>query len=76
MTDQDRIAAAAMESLKRRGVPIFQADMPGLYVEPTVPELTFNQLVGLACERDPSFDPARVLRSNSPPGSPGTRGRF
>lgn len=60
MTPQEAIANAAMDSLTRRGVPVFKADMPGLYVGPSVPELTYGQLIALACQHDPAFDPARV----------------
>lgn len=61
--DQERVAVAAMNSLQQRGVPIMPSDMPGLYVGPSVPELTYNQLIGLACHHDPSFDPARIMRT-------------
>lgn len=61
-----------MASLTARGVPVFPSDMPGLFVGPTIPELTYRQLLDLACRHDPSFDPARVLRSNSPEAPLGT----
>lgn len=66
MSWRDDVAEAAMESLTRHGVPIFRSDMPGLFCGPTVPELTFNQLLSLCCERDPAFDPARVRPSFAP----------
>lgn len=58
--DQDRVAEAAMKTLERHGVPVCPADIPGLYCGPTMPELTFNQLLSLACNLDPAFDPGRV----------------
>jgi hypothetical protein len=66
LTDQDRIADAAMATLERHGVPVVRAEMPGLYQQAFGPELTFNQLIGLACQRDAAFNPALFRRSNSP----------
>lgn len=58
--DQDTIADPAMRALERQGIPIVRSDMPGLYVGPTAPELTYNQLIAMACAHDRAFDPARV----------------
>lgn len=64
MTDSNAIATAAMKTLERKGIPIFSSpDRPGLYIGPTVPELTFNQLIELACRYDVAFDPGRIMRT-------------
>lgn len=60
MIDRDRVADAAIRALEQQGLPVVRADMPGLYWTPGMAELTYNQLIGLACFRDPAFDPGRV----------------
>lgn len=57
--NKEAVINAAMESLQRHGVPVFRSDMPGLFMSPVTPELTEHQLVDLACQRDPTFDPGR-----------------
>lgn len=58
----EQLAEAAIKSLERHGVPIVHGDIPGLFWGPSLPELTLNQLVNLACQRDPAFDPGRYAQ--------------